>query len=107
MKTINKIATKLGLRKPRYRSLMVRQKDYISFKVFAAEQKKTHVDFLPELLSVYLECKQKKHEAIIADLLKQQDALVDALMVYQKRVGKIYRSPDDNIPKSPRNDDVK
>jgi hypothetical protein len=91
MKTINKIANKLGLRKRRYYTLMVRREDYFSFKVLAAEQKKTHVDFLKELLTVYLECKKKNHEATIADLLKKQDALVDELLLYQKRIGKIYR----------------
>jgi hypothetical protein len=42
-----------------------------------------------------LECKKKNHEAIIADLLKKQDALVDVLKIYYKRFGKIYNSPVD------------
>ena len=45
MRIINKLASKIGLRKPRYRTLMVRHEDYLSFKALAAEQKKTHVDF--------------------------------------------------------------
>jgi hypothetical protein len=86
---------------------MVRQKDYFPFKSLAALQKMTHVDLLHELMAVFLECKKKNHEATIADLLKKQDALVDELMLYRKRVGKIYRSPADKIPRLPRNDDVK
>lgn len=100
MKTINKIARKIGLHKPRYRTLMVRRDDYLSFKVLAAQQKKTHVDFLPELLTAYLECKKKNHESIITDLLRKQNALVDELKLYRERVGKIYRSPAANAPKS-------
>ena len=50
-----------------------------------------HVDFFHELLTVYLECKQKKHEAIIADLLTKQDVLVDSLKLYKERFDKIYR----------------
>jgi len=107
MKTINRIARKIGLHKPRYRTLMVRRDDYLSFKVLAAQQKKTHVDFLHELLAAYLECKKKNHEATIADFKRKQDVLVDELMLYRKRVGKIYRSPADKIPKSPRNKEVK
>ena len=72
----------------------------------AAEQKKTHVDFLNELLTVYLECKKKNHEAIIADLERKQDVLVDELKLYYKRIGKIYSSPADKTPKSSRNIDV-
>jgi len=107
MKTINKIANKLGLRKPRYRTLMVRREDYLTFKVLAAEQKKTHVDFLKELLIVYLECKKKNHEATIGDLERKQDVLVDELRLYYKRIGKIYRSPADKTPKLSLNGDTK
>jgi len=107
MKTINKIARKLGLRKPRYRTLMVRSEDYLSFKVLAVEQKKTYVDFLKELLTVYLECKKKNHEVRIADLERKQDVLVDELKLYHKRIGKIYRSPADKTPQSSRDGEVK
>ena len=106
MKTINKIARKLGLRKPKYRTLMVRSADYWSFKVLAAAQKKTHVDFLPELLTVYLECKRRKHEAVIADLLFKQGVLVDELKLYRERVGILHRPPADTIPKPPRSGDA-
>ena len=100
MRIINKLASKIGLRKPRYRTLMVRREDYLSFKAFAAQQKMTHVDFQHELLTVYLECKKKKHEAIIAALERKQDALVDELKLYLKRFGKIYRFPGSNTSKS-------
>lgn len=101
MKIINKLASKLGLSKRRYYTLMVRQKDYLSVKILAAHQKMTLVDFVHELVTIYLECKKKNHEAIIADLLKKQDALVDELMLYRERVGRIYRSPADKVTKSP------
>ena len=65
--------------------------DYLSFKMLATQAKKNHVDLFNELLSVYVNCKHKKHEAVIADLEKKQDALVDALKLYYKRFGKIYR----------------
>jgi len=100
MKIINKIARKMGLRKRRYYTLMVRPEDYLSFKSLAAQQKMTHVDFQHELLTVYLECKKKKHEAIIAALERNQDALVDELKLYPKRFGKIYRFPGSNTSKS-------
>jgi len=91
---------KLGLRKPKYYTIQVRTPDYISFKSLAVQGKKNYVDFFHELLDVYIDCKQKKHESIITDLLKKQDALVDELKLYRQRVGKIYRSPMSNIPKT-------
>jgi len=91
MKTINKLAGKIGLGKRRYYTLMVRPEDYLSFKSLAVQQKMNHVDFQHELLTVYLECKQKKHEARIAELLRKQDMLVDELKLYRERIGKIYR----------------
>ena len=51
------------------------------------------LDFLHELLDVFIKCKRDNHKAIIDDLLKKQDALVDKLKLYQKRFGKIYLSP--------------
>jgi hypothetical protein len=58
MKTISKLARKIGLGKRRYYTIMVRREDYISFKSLAVQQKMNHVDFQHELLTVYLECKQ-------------------------------------------------
>ena len=107
MKTINKIARKLGLHKRRYYTLMVRREDYLSFKCLAADQKKNYVDFQHELLGVYVECKKKDHEATIADLLRKQDVLVDELKLYRENVGKIYRSPASNTSKSSRNGEVR
>ena len=95
MGLINKMANKIGLRKRRYYTLMVRRDDYITVKALAAQQKTTHVDFVHELLTIYLECKKKNHEKVIADFEKKQDALVDALKIYYKRFGKIYNSPAD------------
>ena len=86
---------------------MVRPEDYLSFKSLAAQQKMTHVDFQHELLTVYLECKKKKHEAIIAALERNQDALVDELKLYPKRFGKIYRFPGSNTSKSSWSGDVR
>ena len=91
MKTINKLARKIGLRKRRYYTLMIRREDYLSFKWLAAQQKMNYVDFQHELLTVYLECKKKKHEALIAELLTKQNILVDELKLYRERIGKIYR----------------
>ena len=107
MKTINKIARKIGLRKRRYYTLMVKREDYFPFKCLAVERKMTHVDLLHELVAVYLECKKKNHESIITDLLRKQDALVDELRLYRERVGKIYRSPADNTSILSRNGDVR
>jgi len=98
MGIINKMANKIGLRKRRYYTLMIRRDDYITIRALAAQQKMTHVDFEHKLLTVYLECKEKNHEATIADLLKKQDFLVDALNIYQKRFGKIYGTPADKTP---------
>ena len=83
-----------------YRTLIVRHDGYLFFKVLAYQQKMTHVDFLHELLAVYLECKKGNHEAISADLERKQDALVDGLKLYQESFGKIYHSPELNNPKS-------
>ena len=95
MKIINKMARKLGLRKRRYYTLMIKRDDYFVVKALAAQEKMTHVDLVRKLLEIYIECKMKNHEAIIADLLKKQDALVDVLKVYMNRVGKIYNLPAD------------
>ena len=74
---------------------MIKKDDYFTVKALAAQENMTHVDLQHRLLTVYLECKKKGHEATIADLLKKQDALVDALRVYMNRCGKIYNSPVD------------
>ncbi|MFC2063438.1 hypothetical protein ACFLS8_05820, partial [Chloroflexota bacterium] len=82
----------LGLgKKRRYQTLMVRTADYLAYKALAIEKKKNLVDLLPELMTVYLKCEKEKHEAQIADLLQKQDVLVDELLLYRKRIGKIYR----------------
>ena len=100
MRRLNKIVRKLRLRKPKYYTIQVRTADYISFKSLAAQGKKNYVDFFHELLDVYIDCKQKKHEFIIKDLLKKQDTLVDVVKLYQKRWGKIYFTAADRSPKS-------
>ena len=105
MGIINKMVNKIGLRKRHYYTLMIRRDDYITVKALASQEKMTHVDLQHKLLTVYLECKKKNHEAVIADLEKKQDVLVDALKLYYKRVGKIYGSPADTTPKwSPNNE---
>ena len=104
MGIINKMANKLGLRKRRYYTLMVRRDDYITVKALAAQLKMTHVDFEHKLLTVYLECKEKKHEAIIADLLRRKDELLVALEIYIARFGKIYNSPADKTHIGPNVD---
>ena len=91
MTIINKLTRRLGLRKLKYGTIHPRTPDYISFKMLAARQKKNHVDFFSELLSLYVDCKYKKHEDAIADLIKKQDVLVDELKLYRERIGKIYR----------------
>ena len=106
MALLNKVARKLGIRKLRYATIHPKTKDYISFKSLAAQYKKNHVDFFHELLDVFVDCKHKKHEAMIGELLKKQDALVDNLRLYQKRVGKIYVSPATNTSKSPSSGDL-
>ena len=95
MGLLNKVANKIGSRKRRYYTLMIRRDDYFTVKALAAQEKMTHVDLQHKLLTVYLECKKKNHEAIIADLLKKQDTLVDVVRIYHKRFGKIYNSPAD------------
>ncbi|HEY92867.1 MAG TPA: hypothetical protein G4O17_03890 [Dehalococcoidia bacterium] len=95
MGIIKKMATKIGFCKRRYYTLMVRRDDYFTVKALAAQEKMTHVDLVHKLLTVYLQYKAKNHEAIIADLLKKQDALVDVVRIYHKRFGKIYHSPAD------------
>ncbi|MFC1983309.1 hypothetical protein ACFLV5_05970 [Chloroflexota bacterium] len=95
MKIINKMASKLGLRKRRYYTLMVRPDDYITVKALAGKLEMTHVDFVHKLLYVYFACQEKNHEKVIADLEKKQDVLVDELKIYMKRFGKIYNTPAD------------
>ena len=95
MGLLKKVANKIGLRKRRYYTLMIRPGDYFAFKALAAQEKMNHVDLQHKLMAVYVECKKKNYEAIIADLEKKQDALVDVVRIYQKRVGKIYNSPAD------------
>jgi len=106
MSRFNKMVRKLGLRRPKYYTIQVRTPDYISFKTLAAQEKRNYVDFFHELLDVYIDCKQKKHESTIKELLRKQDALVDNLKLYHKRVGKIYVSPATNTSKSPSNGDL-
>jgi len=100
MKIIKRVANKLGLRTPKYRHIAVKTPAYITFKTLAAQNKMNYIDFMGKLLECYIACKEKNHEAQIADLLKKQDILVDELKLYRKRVGKIYRSPTSNIPKT-------
>ena len=107
MGIINKMANKLGLRKRKYYTLMVKREDYITVKLLAADQKMTHVDLLHKLLTVYLEYKKKNYETIIAELEKKQDVLVDALKLYYERVGKIYESPAAATPKWSPNSDAR
>ena len=54
--------------------------DHVSFKSLAAQEKRDYVDFFHELLDAYIACKQKKHDTIITDLLRKQNALVDSLL---------------------------
>ena len=93
MGLLKKLANKV--RKRRYYTLMVKRDTYFAFKSLAVQQKMTHVDYIDELISVYLECKKKGHDKIIADLETKNDFLVDALRIYYKRFGKIYNSPAD------------
>ena len=46
MKIFNKMATKIGLRKRRYYTLMVRRDDHITVKALAAHQNMNIVDFV-------------------------------------------------------------
>ena len=100
MSLLKKVSKKLGLHKPKYHAIQVRTPDFVSYKVLAAQEKKNLVDFFHVLLDVYIDCKQKKHESIIKDLLRKQDALVDELKLYRKRVGKIYDFPATDTPKT-------
>lgn len=99
MGIINKLANKIGLRKRRYYTLMVRREDYISFKSLAAHEKENYVNFFHELLGIYIDCKQKNHEATIGELLRKQDALVHTLRLYKSRVGELYFSPAEKANK--------
>ena len=67
MKLLNKTAKKMGLRKPKYRQVNIKPEAYMTFRILAAQRKRNHVDFFNELLSVYVDCKHKKHEDVIAD----------------------------------------
>ncbi len=81
--------------------------DYWTFKMLASQQKKNHVDFFNEFIRVFLECKKHNHESKIADLLRKQDALVDKLKLYYKRVGEIHIPPAASTPKSSSYDDLR
>jgi len=83
MGLINKMAKKIGLEKRRYYTLMARRDDYFAVKALAAQQNMNIVDLIHKLLDVYVGCTMKNHEKVIADLLKKQDALVDALNLKQ------------------------
>jgi hypothetical protein len=107
MKIIKKLTKKIGLHKPIYSHIVGKITDYLSFKSLAAQQKMTHVDSLHDLIATYVDCKKKKHEVIIADLLRKQDALVDKLKLYYKRVGEIHTSPAANTSKSSSNGDLR
>ena len=100
MRLVNKLTRRLGLRKLRYGTIHPKMADYLTFKMLASQQKKNHVDFFNELIMVFLECKKQNHESKITDLRRKQDALVDTLKVYYKRVGKIHIPPAASTPKS-------
>ena len=68
MALFNKVTRKLGIRKLRYGTIHPKMADCITFKCLAAPQKKNYVDFFHELLDVYIDCKQKKHEVTIAPI---------------------------------------
>ena len=105
MGIVNKLTRRLGLRKLKYGTIHPKMADYLIFKMLASRQKKNQVDFFNDLIRVFLECKEQNHEAKIGDLLRKQDALVDTLTVYYKRVGKIHIPPAANTFKSSSNDD--
>ena len=100
MRLVNKLTRRLGLRKLRYGTIHPKMADYLTFKMLASQQKKNHVDFFNELIKVFLECKKQNHESKIADLYRKQDALVDKLKLYYKRVGELHIPPAASIPKS-------
>ena len=61
----------------------------------AAHRKKNQIDFFNDLLKFYVEAQQHNYEETIADLLEKQNALCDAIRIYQKRLGRVYDSPAD------------
>lgn len=78
MTIINKLTRKLRLRKPKYGTIHPKIADYVSFKMLAANKKKNYVDFFNKLLSVYVNCRHKNHEATIADLFLFYLEVMDA-----------------------------
>ena len=67
MKIIKKMVRKLGFRKRRYYTLMVRRDDYITVKALAAKLEVTHIDLIHKLIYIYFACQEKNHERVIAD----------------------------------------
>jgi len=77
---------------------MLHSDDYFVVKVLSAHERMNIVDIVHELIRIYLECKKKNYEAVIADLEKRCDFLHNALSIYQQRFGKIYNTLADKRP---------
>jgi DNA-binding transcriptional regulator GbsR (MarR family) len=105
MRLFTNISKNLRRRKKRYDTINVKRDTFITFKSLAAHRKKNQIDFFNDLLKFYVEAQQHNYEETIADLLEKQNALCDAIRIYQKRLGRVYDSPADQTPKSSSNVD--